>query len=70
MLFNSLDYAICYFSPIQETKVITETKEFSIINHSDLLKRSSYFYDDIHVNYKGRQVSSERFANGFKALWR
>lgn len=59
---------ICYFSPIQATKVETKTNAFTIINHSDLLKNTSLFYDAIHVNQKGRQVCSEIFANDFTTL--
>ncbi|WP_299123530.1 hypothetical protein [uncultured Winogradskyella sp.] len=59
---------ICYFSPINAKKVVTETDDYTILNHSDLLKNTSFFYDDIHVNYKGRQISSEAFANDFKLM--
>lgn len=59
---------ICYFSPIKGKKVITETTSFPIINHSDVLKNEAYFYDEIHVNTKGRQMASTHFANVFQTL--
>lgn len=59
---------ICYFSPIKGRKVITENSDFTILNHSAILKNEAYFYDQVHVNEKGRQVSSERFAVAFKDL--
>ena len=59
---------VCYFSPMKDRKVVVNTTKYTIINHSDKLKNELYFYDIIHVNYKGRQVSSEYFANAFKAL--
>ncbi|QRM87780.1 hypothetical protein FG167_00610 [Lacinutrix sp. WUR7] len=59
---------ICYFSPIKGRKVITEISDFSIINHSDLLKNEAYFYDVLHVNTKGRQIASTHFANVFQTL--
>jgi len=59
---------ICYFSPINRKKIKIDSKDYTIINHSNIFKNESYFYDDIHVNYKGRKISSEYFANDFKAL--
>ena len=54
---------LIYFSPMEGRKVITNTTEYSIINHSDLLTNTMYFYDTIHVNTKGRKEASERFAD-------
>lgn len=59
---------ICYFSPIAGKKVEVALADFNIINHSDVLKNSLYFYDAIHVNSKGRQQASEQFTNDFKAF--
>jgi len=59
---------ICYLSPINAKKVVTENLDYKIINHSNILKNTSFFYDDIHVNYKGRQVSSIYFTDAFKAF--
>ena len=56
---------ICYFSPIKGKKVNTDITTLTIINHSDLLKNESLFYDSIHVNSNGRQVTSLAFAQDF-----
>jgi hypothetical protein len=59
---------ICYFSPMQEKEVVTQNLNYKIINHSNLLDNTMYFYDAIHVNRKGRIISSVRFANEFKDM--
>lgn len=56
---------ICYLSPMQGKKAVSNSLRYSIINHSDLLKNTKYFYDVIHVNSIGRQVTSISFANEF-----
>lgn len=53
---------ILYQSPVFKTKVITNDNQY-LVNHSDLLKDSTLFYDNIHVNSKGRSICSERFAS-------
>lgn len=58
---------ICYFSPMQTKKVVTETTGFTIINHSNLLKNEMFFFDEKHVNNNGRYISSIQFANTFKS---
>lgn len=57
---------ICYLSPIEAKKVKHSSKEFQVIDHSDLLKDSMYFFDGLHVDPIGRQISSEQFAIMFK----
>ncbi len=64
---NDID-VICYISPMEGKKVIVSSAGFSVINHSDLLTDSKYFFDAIHVDAKGRQLASEQFTNDFKAL--
>ena len=64
---NDIDL-ICYISPMEGKKVMVSSTDFSVINHSDLLTDSKYFFDAIHVDATGRQVASEQFANDFKAL--
>lgn len=61
---------ICYFSPIQGRKVITENISFTIINHSDILKNQAFFYDTIHVNAIGRQMASTHFADACKTIFK
>lgn len=53
---------LIYFSPMEDRRVITNTTEFRMINHSDLLTNTMYFYDTIHVNTKGRKEASKNFA--------
>lgn len=48
---------ILYQSPIYKTKVVLNS-DGKFINHSDLLQDKSFFYDDIHVNSKGRKECS------------
>jgi hypothetical protein len=53
---------LLYQSPMYKTKVVTNDDQ-NVINHSDLLKDSTLFYDNIHVNSKGRRICSEQFAD-------
>lgn len=57
---------ICYFSPMEKRSVVPLTTQYTVINHSDLLSDTMYFYDEIHVNSKGRFITSVNFANAFK----
>ncbi|MDG5492235.1 hypothetical protein [Psychroserpens sp. SPM9] len=59
---------ICYFSPVKGVTVISENNEYRCINHSNLLTNTMYFYDSIHVNYRGRQISSIKFAEEFSRI--
>lgn len=57
---------IVYQSPIHGTNVIfPSTKEFRIINHSNILPES-LFYDPIHVNSEGRIFCTLAFCEAFK----
>lgn len=49
---------IIYQSPLYKTKVVQTKANFEFINHSNLIKSANYFYDDIHVNEKGRKLCS------------
>lgn len=62
---NNIDL-ICYFSPMAKKSVVSNTDNYRIVNHSNLLKNTMYFYDAIHVNTKGRHVASISFANELK----
>jgi len=53
---------LCYFSPMERFNVTSKNDNYRIINHSNLLDNTMYFYDTIHVNYKGRLLSSVAFA--------
>lgn len=59
---------ICYFSPMKGKRLVVSSNGFEVINHSDRLTNSRYFYDDIHVNSIGRQIASEDFAKEFSLL--
>ncbi|WP_417200728.1 hypothetical protein [Bizionia sp.] len=51
-----------YIPPHKTLAVMTGTTLFPVINHSDILKDTRYFYDDFHVNRLGRQAVSLVFA--------
>jgi len=53
---------ICYISPIKKVFVVGEHQDYEIINHSNKLIQTKYFYDDVHVNSLGRQIISEQLA--------
>jgi hypothetical protein len=46
-----------YQSPIYKTKLVFP-KDITIINHSNLFEEEIYFFDNIHVNSKGRKICS------------
>ena len=55
---------IVYQSPIYNNKVIfSETADFKIINHSNLIKSKKMFYDNIHVNKAGSIICSNKVSN-------
>lgn len=53
---------IYYFAPTRAAQVTYSDPGFPVINHSQVLKDDSLFYDDIHVNYIGREKVSTLFA--------
>ncbi|WP_435412192.1 hypothetical protein [Psychroserpens mesophilus] len=57
---------ICYFPPHESKKAIIKSSEYHFINHSSTLTNTAYFYDEIHVNHVGRQLSSLNFAETFR----
>jgi hypothetical protein len=59
---------ICYVSPMATKTIQVNSSAYHIVNHSDLLLDSSYFYDDIHVNVFGQKTSSISFANEFTRI--
>jgi len=59
---------IVYQSPIYRTNVVfPTTNEFKIINHSKILPED-LFYDNIHVNSKGRTFCTLAFCEEMKLL--
>ncbi len=59
---------IYYISPMQGYRVIANSHSNQVINHSDVLQNKKYFYDDIHVDRKGRNIVSELFAERLKKI--
>ncbi len=57
---------IIYQAPIYKTTIINHNAKYPFINHSAILNDKLFFYDDIHVNYKGKNVSSALFAKAFQ----
>lgn len=47
---------------------IKNSVSYPVINHSDVLKNSSFFYDEIHVNLAGKEAASIIFSEEFKDL--
>lgn len=61
---------ICYFTPMRGQRALIKSKNYNIINHSDLLQNKSYFHDDIHVNSQGRKAASLKFSDDlYKVLF-
>jgi hypothetical protein len=52
---------IVYIPPNYKTNITTNQK-LNIVNHSDLIKDKKLFYDNIHVNERGRKKCSIEFA--------
>ena len=57
---------ICYISPNDSKHLISDSLNYNIINHSNILKNKKYFYDNIHVNSLGREITSLKFAETFR----
>ena len=57
---------ICYLTPMMNKHVLVDSKEVSVMNHSDLLKNAKFFNDAIHVNYLGNRKASIKFAEDFQ----
>lgn len=58
---------IVYQSPIYKKKV-DYVNGLEVINHSVLIKDKKCFYDQIHVNSRGREICSKAFANNLILL--
>ncbi|OUS02021.1 hypothetical protein A9Q86_05060 [Flavobacteriales bacterium 33_180_T64] len=56
---------ICYIPPMKAKKAQINSSKYKVINHSNALTNTKYFYDVIHVNSLGRKASSINFANTF-----
>jgi hypothetical protein len=56
---NKIELLI-YQSPIYKTSLVFP-ESIIVINHSDLINDKVYFYDQIHVNSKGRTICTLKF---------
>ncbi|MBB6327782.1 hypothetical protein FHS59_003425 [Algoriphagus iocasae] len=60
---------ILYIAPYKSEKIeISNQLNFPLINHSDLLKEASLFYDEIHVNLEGKIAATTVFAESYQIL--
>jgi len=59
---------IYYISPVQHKKVEFKPGDVTIIDHSDVIKDDTQFYDKIHVNSLGRTTTSRIFADTLKNM--
>lgn len=58
---------ILYIAPIFNTSIeITNLKNTHLINHSDAVQNPNLFYDNIHVNKKGRTKVTSIFIDDLK----
>lgn len=60
---------ILYIAPYKSQKLLIDNKlGVPLINHSDLIRDSQLFYDEIHVNENGRRAASLLMENDLKGL--
>ena len=57
---------ILYQSPIFKAEYKKINTEYNFVNDIDLLSDSKYFYDRIHVNKKGRELTTQNLAQILK----
>ena len=58
---------IIYIAPYQTQNFIFKEVGYSMINHSGILNDNKYFYDTQHVNFIGRELSTNYFIDSFKS---
>lgn len=56
---------ILYQPPTFKRNIKVENISNHLINHSNLISKTSFFYDEIHVNSKGRDEASKHFSEEF-----
>ena len=59
---------IYYFAPLRTERIEYASPNFPVIDQSEVLTDDASFYDDIHVNYKGREKVSGMFAKSFLSI--
>lgn len=64
--------SLIYYLAPEMNKAVNYTVDgrFTIINHTELLKDSSDFYDNLHVNHEGREKASHAFAEQFSTIYK
>ena len=53
---------ILYHPPLYKRTIVPSGLSYRFINHSSILDNPDLFYDNIHVNKKGRRLASQAFA--------
>ena len=53
---------LVYFPPIYNTEISWEASDLSILNLTNSLKDTKYFYDEIHVNALGKKEATKKIA--------
>ncbi|WP_395052165.1 hypothetical protein [Flavobacterium sp.] len=53
---------IIYQAPIFNTKIINKNKRYNFVNNANVIKKDTYFFDEIHLNQYGRKKASTIFA--------
>jgi hypothetical protein len=49
---------IVYQAPVLNTTIVNTNKSYNFINHSTLLQPEEGFYDEVHLDVKGRKIAS------------
>ncbi|MEC4050909.1 hypothetical protein OX284_015840 [Flavobacterium sp. SUN046] len=57
---------IVYQSPILETSIVNLNTKVNFVNHAALLAPNQGFYDEIHLDNKGRKLATEALAKELK----
>ena len=53
---------LIYFPPIYNTEIYWESSTLEILNLTNALKKTKYFYDEIHVNKIGKTEATKKIA--------
>ena len=61
---------IYYFAPMRGQQIKYKNPDFIVIDHTETLMDDSLFYDDIHVNYMGREKVSGMFVEEFTRMYK
>lgn len=56
---------LVYFPPIYKTEIYWENTNYSMVNLTNAFENIQYFYDEIHVNSKGKKRATRLIAKKF-----